>query len=49
MEKGSKKGNGSKKQTSSYTQEENNSMLQELFLDELREKLYEKLGEPVLS
>jgi ferritin-like metal-binding protein YciE len=37
MEKGSKKGNGSKKQTSSYTQEENNSMLQELFLDELRD------------
>lgn len=37
MEKGSKKGNGTKKQPSSYTQEENNSMLQELFLEELRD------------
>jgi|SRR5687768_8283861 len=37
MEKATKKSNGSKKQTSSYTPEENNSMLQELFLEELRD------------
>lgn len=37
MEKASKKSTSSKKQTPSYTQEENNSMLQELFLDELRD------------
>lgn len=37
MEKASKKSTGTKKQTSSYTQEENNSMLQELFIDELRD------------
>ena len=36
MEKGSKKSTGTKKQ-SSYTPEENNSMLQELFLEELRD------------
>lgn len=35
MEKTSKKSTGSKKQT--YTPEENNSMLQELFIDELRD------------
>src|SRR5690349_14659677 len=37
MEKASKKSTGTKKQTSGYTQEENNSMLQELFIDELRD------------
>jgi ferritin-like metal-binding protein YciE len=37
MEKTSKKTTGSKKPTSSYTQEENNSMLQELFIEELRD------------
>jgi len=37
MEKASKKSTGTKKQTSSYTQEENNSMLQELFIEELRD------------
>lgn len=37
MEKTSKKSTGAKKQTSSYTKEENNSMLQELFIDELRD------------
>jgi ferritin-like metal-binding protein YciE len=37
MEKTSKKSTGSKKQTASYTQEENNSMLQDLFLEELRD------------
>lgn len=37
MEKGNKKGNGAKKQTASYTQEENNSMLQDLFIEELRD------------
>ena len=37
MEKTSKKSAASKKQTPSYTQEENNSMLQELFIDELRD------------
>jgi ferritin-like metal-binding protein YciE len=36
MEKASKKSTGTKKQ-SSYTPEENNSMLQELFLEELRD------------
>ena len=36
MEKTGKKSTGSKKQ-SSYSQEENNSMLQELFLEELRD------------
>ena len=36
MEKTSKKSTGTKKQTPSYTQEENNSMLQELFMEELR-------------
>ena len=36
MEKTGKKGTGAKKQ-SSYTPQENNSMLQELFLDELRD------------
>ena len=36
MEK-TKKSAASKKQTPSYTQEENNSMLQELFIDELRD------------
>ncbi|MEX2231539.1 MAG: ferritin-like domain-containing protein [Cyclobacteriaceae bacterium] len=37
MEKTSKKSIGSKKQTTSYTQEENNSMLRELFIEELRD------------
>jgi ferritin-like metal-binding protein YciE len=37
MEKATKKSTGTKKQTSGYTQEENNSMLQELFVDELRD------------
>jgi ferritin-like metal-binding protein YciE len=37
MEKASKKGTTAKKQSSSYTQEENNSMLQELFIEELRD------------
>ncbi len=37
MEKSSKKSTGAKKQTSSYTKEENNSMLQDLFLEELRD------------
>jgi ferritin-like metal-binding protein YciE len=37
MEKASKKSTASKKQTSGYTQEENNSMLQELFIEELRD------------
>src|SRR5688572_8561799 len=37
MEKTSKKSTSSKKQTPSYTQEENNSMLQELFIEELRD------------
>lgn len=37
MEKTSKKSTGAKKQTSTYSQEENNSMLQELFIDELRD------------
>jgi ferritin-like metal-binding protein YciE len=36
MEKTGKKSTGTKKQ-SSYTQEENNTMLQDLFLDELRD------------
>lgn len=36
MEKASKKSTGSKKQTS-YSQEENNSMLKELFIEELRD------------
>jgi ferritin-like metal-binding protein YciE len=37
MEKASKKSTGTKKQTLTYTQEENNSMLQELFIEELRD------------
>jgi ferritin-like metal-binding protein YciE len=37
MEKTSKKSTGTRKQTASYTQEENNSMLQELFIEELRD------------
>ena len=37
MEKTSKKSTGSKKHTATYTQEENNSMLHELFLEELRD------------
>lgn len=37
MEKTSKKSTGTKKQASAYTQEQNNSMLQELFLEELRD------------
>lgn len=37
MEKTGKKSAGSKKQTPAYTQEENNSMLLELFIDELRD------------
>ncbi len=37
MEKASKKGTTAKKQSNSYTQEENNSMLQELFIEELRD------------
>ncbi len=37
MEKTSKKGTGAKKQSASYTQEQNNSMLQELFIEELRD------------
>ena len=37
MEKASKKSTGSRKQASSYTQEENNSMLLELFVEELRD------------
>jgi len=37
MEKTTKKSTGSKKQTASYTPEENNSMLQELFIEELRD------------
>lgn len=37
MEKTGKKSAGAKKQTPSYTQEENNSMLLELFIDELRD------------
>lgn len=37
MEKTSKKSTGSKKHTTSYTQDENNSMLQELFIEELRD------------
>jgi ferritin-like metal-binding protein YciE len=37
MEKTSKKSTGSKKQTASYSQEENNSMLKELFIEELRD------------
>jgi len=37
MEKTTKKGTGAKKQSTTYTQEENNSMLQELFIEELRD------------
>lgn len=37
MEKETKKTTGSKKTGSSYTQEENNSMLRELFLEQLRD------------
>src|SRR5688500_5220859 len=37
MEKTGKKTTGTKKQTASYTQEENNSMLQDLFMEELRD------------
>ena len=37
MEKTGKKTTAGKKQTASYLQEENNSMLQELFLEELRD------------
>lgn len=37
MEKTGKKSSGSKRQGSSYTQEENNSMLQELFIEQLRD------------
>jgi ferritin-like metal-binding protein YciE len=37
MEKTSKKSTGSKKQTASYSQEENNSMLKELFIEELQD------------
>jgi len=37
MEKTGKKTTGSKRQASSYTNEENNSMLQELFIEQLRD------------
>lgn len=37
MEKTGKRTAGTKKQTTSYTREENNSMLQELFTEELRD------------
>jgi ferritin-like metal-binding protein YciE len=37
MEKMTKKSTGSKKHAKSYTQEENNSMLMELFIEELRD------------
>ena len=37
MEKTTKKSTGAKKHASSYTREENNSMLQELFVEELRD------------
>jgi ferritin-like metal-binding protein YciE len=37
MEKASKKTAGTKKRTTAYSQEQNNSMLQDLFIDELRD------------
>jgi ferritin-like metal-binding protein YciE len=37
MEKASKKPTGTKKQPAAYTQEQNNSMLQELFIEHLRD------------